>query len=299
MFKSIASIVVVPLLLVMVGSAAYWAISNNLNLDFATAFSLILIISYLHIFEKIIPLKERWRGQRNEVRPDIYHFISLSLFSIAGNFASISLSLHLHTLLELETNLWSSLGFFPTFVAANILGEFFPYWYHRISHDYFQHTTAGRFLWKIHAIHHIPSGLNWRKTNWMHPINTFLNTVTKFFPLLLLGFSKEIVFAVGVTTITFSYLSHANVQARTGFLDYIFVTPHLHHFHHSVIREEAKNFGNVLPFWDCIFGTYFNRKDEVGEVGIDESTEQGYPNTNDFAHQLRFPFVQSSKPLDL
>ena len=56
----------------------------------------------------------------------------------------------------------------------------------------------------MHSIHHLPRNMNWRKTNWMHPINTFMNTFTKMFPLLFIGFSKDIVFAVGMTNLVVS-----------------------------------------------------------------------------------------------
>lgn len=53
-----------------------------------------------------------------------------------------------------------------------------------------------------------------------------------------------------------------------SFMDYIIITPRIHHFHHSTKLEEAKNYGTIIPFWDLLLGTYYNRKGEVEDVGI-------------------------------
>ena len=52
-------------------------------------------------------------------------------------------------------------------------------------------------------------------------------------------------------------MSHANVDARTGWLDYLIATPHVHHFHHSLRPEEARNYGTNVMIWDLLFGTYY------------------------------------------
>src|SRR5690606_28609207 len=138
-------------------------------------------------------------------------------------------------------------------------------------------------------IHHLPESLNWFKTNWIHPINIFLNTILKITPLLLLGFNDQIIFSVVCIHIVIAYLSHANINTKTGFLDYIIVTPKIHHFHHSSKLNEAKNFGNIIPFWDIIFGTYYNRKGQVDNVGVIKE-HISYPSSKSYLLQLSFPF---------
>jgi sterol desaturase/sphingolipid hydroxylase (fatty acid hydroxylase superfamily) len=110
-------------------------------------------------------------------------------------------------------------------------------------------------------------------------------------PILLLGFSKEIIFLVGVTHIVIAYISHANIQTKKSFWDYLIVTPQVHHFHHSTDMNEAKNFSNIFPFWDLVFGTYYNRKGAVKEVGVIENEFTDYPADKEYAKQLLFPIT--------
>lgn len=288
--RTIASIVVVPLLLGITAVAVYLSIHNSWNLDIVIVCTLVFVLLYLHLFEKLTPLKLQWMGNREEAKPDTFHFLLLTLVSILGDFAALSLTLHLHSLLEIEWEFWNNLSFVPAYIVANLLGEFIPYWYHRISHIGNEESWLSYFLWRIHSVHHIPTKMNWRKTAWMHPLNSFVNAFTKIFPLLFIGFSYDILFAVGMTSIVVSYLSHANIYARTWLLDYIIITPRVHHFHHSTKQEEAKNYANVIPFWDLLLGTYFNNGQEVDQVGVIEGNKDAYPSTRDFGEQMRFPF---------
>ena len=186
---------------------------------------------------------------------------------------------------------WEVLPFGLTYVIANIIGEFFPYVYHKIIHVGKHNSYLSQFLWKIHAIHHLPKSMNWFKTNWVHPINMFFNTFLKMTPILFLGFSKEIIFLVGVTHVVIAYISHANIKTHKSFLDYIIVTPRIHHFHHSVKIEEAKNFGNIVPFWDIVFGTFYNRKGTVENVGVFENENTNYSKIKSYFIQLFFPLT--------
>ncbi len=288
--QNIVRFTAIPVLLLLAGSITYLAIRNTWNFDLVIVFILVLVLVYLNALERIIPLKQHWKGRREELAPDISHFISASICSALGKFAALSLVLRLHDRLSTNVTFSAEMSFIPAFIVANLIGEFIPYWYHRFSHLADERIPFSVFLWRIHAIHHIPPKLNWLKTNWMHPVNLFLNTFTKLLPLQFLGFSIEIVFAVGITNIGVAYISHANVSTRTGFLDYIIATPRVHHFHHSMRMEEAKNYANILPFWDLVFGTYFNNGQAVDEVGVAASGEVEYPELDRFWRQMQFPF---------
>lgn len=67
------------------------------------------------------------------------------------------------------------------------------------------------------------------------------------------------------------------------------VTPQIHHFHHNEKMEEAKNFSNIFPFWDLIFGTYYNREGTVDKVGVIENYKTNYPKDIEYFKQLLFP----------
>jgi sterol desaturase/sphingolipid hydroxylase (fatty acid hydroxylase superfamily) len=299
--KRIISVIAVPVLLIAAGIIIYQTISKKWNLDYAIAGTMVFTLAYLFLLEIVIPLKVNWVGTRSEIRSDATYFGLAIVLSALGQLAALSLMLHLHDWFEMETGFWDDLPFFAVFVLANLIGEFIPYWYHRVSHIANQRSWFSMFLWRLHAIHHIPPKMNQLKTNWMHPANMFLNVFTKIFPLQFLGFDKEVIFAVGVTNLVVAYLSHANIQARTGILDYLLATPRVHHFHHSAKLEEAKNYANILPFWDLLFGTYFNNGKAVTKVGVSEEDTAQYPALNRIWKHMQFPFsnkVESEIPAE-
>lgn len=284
-------IAIIPFLFIIVFIFGYFTIIENWNYEISTYATFVFTTTYILVFEQLSPLKSNWKTKKDDLWVDIKHFLfSITLFDAIGKTASLSFFLYLEPFFFKPFEIWNKIPFVFTFIIANIIGEFLPYIYHRLSHVGKKSSRISLFLWKIHSTHHLPTSLNWFKTNWIHPINMFLNTLLKMIPLLLLGFDQEIIYLVGITHIVIAYISHANIKTNTYLLDYIIVTPHIHHFHHSKLINEAKNFGNIIPFWDLLFGTYYNRKGEVKNVGVVES-DFSYPQKKRYIKQLIFPFI--------
>lgn len=284
------SYTVVPLLLIITGTAIYLAIKEAWNKELMIYGIFLFTFLYIQLFERIIPLKKNWAYNTSGLLTDLKHLIfSAAIFDALAKAAAIAFILFVHQFLSIEIVFWDNFHFIVSFIVANIIGELLPYLYHRVSHKGNVNSALSMFLWKTHAIHHLPTTMNWFKTNWIHPFNIFLNTFLKVSPLLLLGFSQDIIFAVAVTHVIIAYLSHANIKAKTGVLDYLIVTPQVHHFHHSKKFDEAKNYGSIIPFWDLIFGTFYNRKGEVEEIGVIENADISYPANESYLTQLTFP----------
>ncbi len=287
----ILPILVVPALLLIVSFIVYWVISSHFSYELGTYFIFLLTTIYILLFERIIPFNSEWKVKKESTKIEIKHFLfSTAIVDALTNTLSLSLVLYLKTRVFDTMIDWEILPFWMSLVLAAVIGEFFPYIYHRYSHIGNITSKSSIFFWKIHSIHHIPTSINWFKTNWIHPLNTFFNVVFKMLPLLILGFNEEVLFIIGIINIVVGYLSHANIEAKTGILDYIIITPKLHHFHHSIKMEEAKNYGNTLPFWDLVFNTYYNRKGSVDNVGVSKSEYLQYPDINNYVKQLLFPF---------
>lgn len=290
------SFVVVPILLIITGSISSLTLKNQWNFEIASYSIFLFTLVYILVFERIIPLKQEWKPQKNVLWIDIKHlFFSVAIFDALGKTVAIALLVYFQKYVFETSSLWNTFPFILNYIIANLVGELLPYWYHRISHIGKHNSYISLLLWKIHAIHHLPTTLNWFKTNWMHPINMFLNTLLKMGPILLLGFNEEIIFLVGITHVVIAYISHANIETEVSFLDYIVVTPQIHHFHHSKKMEEAKNFGNIIPFWDLVFGTYYNRKGKVYKVGVIKDTKINYPKPTEYFRQLLFPLFVFKK----
>lgn len=291
MKREVFARLIVPALLALVGSIAYFAVLLSWNFELSSLLIFIITLLYIKFFEWRLPLKDNWKAERKELFTDLKHlFISSFMFDAIGKSLSLALVLYIQEIFFTSWGIWDALPFLLSFLLANLIGELLPYVYHRISHKGDPNSYFSLFLWRIHSIHHLPVSLNWFKTNWAHPINIFLNSLLKFLPLLLLGFSKEMIFLVGVTHVVIAYLSHANIYTQTGWLDYVIVTPKLHQFHHSTRLEEAQNYGNILPFWDLLFGTYFRQKNTVEEVGVSTTDPSVYPDKAKFWEQIIFPF---------
>lgn len=293
--KTIPSIVV-PSLLIFTGTISYFAIRNQWNFKIVSYTIFLFTLVYIFIFERIIPLKKKWNSKKSTLCIDMKHLIfSTAIFDALGKMIALSLVLYIQEYFFKLTDFWNILPFFATYIIANLIGEFLPYLYHRISHKGNPNSYISLLLWNIHSIHHLPTHLNWFKTNWMHPINMFLNTLLKMLPILILGFSEDIIFMVGITHVVIAYASHANIKTYKSFLDYIVVTPQIHHFHHSKKMVEAKNFGNIFPFWDLVFGTYYNRQGPVDNVGVVKDSETDYPKGNAYINQITYPLTTFNK----
>jgi sterol desaturase/sphingolipid hydroxylase (fatty acid hydroxylase superfamily) len=132
-----------------------------------------------------------------------------------------------------------------------VLADFLAYWQHRAFHHF------GR-LWRIHAIHHSSTELDWLSSVRVHPLNDAIASSVVATPLLLLGFSPTTLAAYMPLLTLYAIFIHANVSWSLGPLRYIVTTPALHRWHHSAEREALnKNFAGLLPAWDMVFGTFY------------------------------------------
>jgi sterol desaturase/sphingolipid hydroxylase (fatty acid hydroxylase superfamily) len=142
-----------------------------------------------------------------------------------------------------------------------MLVSLFRYWMHRL-----QHTVP--FLWKLHSYHHQVTDLQATNTLVSHPIDYALRNVVIFLVLGVIGFNPfALLIAVPATNISGTF-SHCGGDVKGGLLNYLFVTPEVHRWHHSAQVPEGYgyscNYGVEFSFWDIIFGTfYLPQKDGV------------------------------------
>jgi len=67
----------------------------------------------------------------------------------------------------------------------------------------------------------------------------------------------------------------------------------MHRVHHHYIRPETdRNFGNIFPFWDRLFGTYSKTPVENIHYGLDVLEGR---NDEDVKDLLKIPFENSFK----
>jgi sterol desaturase/sphingolipid hydroxylase (fatty acid hydroxylase superfamily) len=139
-------------------------------------------------------------------------------------------------------------------LAIMLLVSFFRYWMHRAQHKY-------EFLWELHSYHHRVSDLQALNTFVSHPIDFALRNILIFLILGVIGFSQvAILIAVPASQVS-GLFSHCGADLKMGFLNYFFVTPEVHRWHHTAEVPQGHrysvNYGVEFSFWDVLFGTYY------------------------------------------
>lgn len=96
---------------------------------------------------------------------------------------------------------------------------------------------------------------------WSDDRNHLLDDVISFFWFFAIGL------LIGIPPLQFPLLlmamkfieslSHANIRASFGPLEWVFVSPRFHRFHHGLraAGRHSCNYASVFPVWDIIFRT--------------------------------------------
>lgn len=172
-------------------------------------------------------------------------------------------------------------------VAGFLLLDFLSYLFHRVSHSFLP-------LWKIHQVHHSDPDFDLSNGFRNHPLETLITQAAYSGAIALLAPPPAAVLAAQLAAMLAAFFTHANASLP-GWIDrplrMIFVTPGMHRVHHSEeVPEQKANFGEILPWWDRLFGTY----QEAPAAGNDE-VRMGLrgvegPATGSFFFMLLQPF---------
>lgn len=212
------------------------------------------VLVCLFVFERIRPVESRQPISGIAVNL----FIALLLITATQFFmrgfapfiASFIPPVSFHPLLTISppTNWYERIG---CELLVLFLYDFFTYWLHRIEHYV-------PFLWQFHKLHHDDMHLNASTTNRHHPVEALLRVPLVLLPLVVLFDLPFAALSNGVSLgILLPAISHMNLRLELGRLTPLVVGPQLHRLHHSRIAEHHnKNFANIFPFWDLVFGTY-------------------------------------------
>lgn len=146
-------------------------------------------------------------------------------------------------------------------------------------------------LWRFHRVHHSDEVLDVTTTLRQHPFEGFVRYVALAAVALPLGATPIAFGAYRTISVLAGLLSHANVRVPLGFartLSWIVPWPHVHKVHHS--REPHftnTNYGNVVTWWDRMFGTFTPSDHGVTvRFGLDDFEES---TTRSAAALLRSP----------
>jgi sterol desaturase/sphingolipid hydroxylase (fatty acid hydroxylase superfamily) len=165
------------------------------------------------------------------------------------------------------------------------------YWAHYLLHKV-------RWMWRLHVVHHSDTKVDATTGARLHPGDYAVREVFALGALIVTGAPLAFYVVYRVTTIFFTFLTHANVSPPRWLdasLSWVFVTPNMHKFHHHFERPWTDiNFGGILSVWDRAFGTFVYGEPREVRYGVDVADPE---RAEDLGHQFALPF-QRSRRLD-
>ncbi|CAG1013187.1 hypothetical protein BURC_00364 [Burkholderiaceae bacterium] len=233
--------------------------------------------------EKLFALRRDQPVFRPEWQTDFHHFI---VNHMVVGFVLLATNLLVHKLFGWAARDgvqgWVQGLPFPVALFLIVLvADLVQYWTHRAYHEV-------PLLWRLHAVHHSVKSMDWLAGSRQHIVELLITRTLVLAPIVVLGFSKEVIDAYIVIVGFQAVFNHANVSVRLGPLRYVIVTPNFHHWHHSQDDEAIdKNYAAHFAFLDHLFGTAVQSDREWPErYGV-----VGDYVPNGFIRQFKFPFV--------
>src|SRR5690554_3608119 len=145
-------------------------------------------------------------------------------------------------------------------VLLLLTADFVWYWYHRLGHEI-------NIFWAAHIVHHQSEEFNFSAAARITTIQAVIRTIF-WCALPLLGFQPLMVMGILVIHGMYSFFTHTQAIKAPKWLEYVFITPSLHGFHHASDEKYLdKNYGDVFVFWDKMFGT-FQQEEEKPKYGL-------------------------------
>ena len=201
-------------------------------------FTAVIAILYLAL-ERLFPYQQRWSMTWASFKADV-KFIAVNgafMGSVSAGLAYATISLSHNRIGPLHgLPLWLQL------VLCLLIFEALNYGLHRAMHELPGKT--GRFLWLVHAAHHLPERVYLVMHAVFHPLNAFLvQTCIIVLPIWLAGYDQRVVTLFLMINGLHGLISHFNVDVRMGWANYLFVGAELHRYHYSADVSEGKNKG--------------------------------------------------------
>jgi sterol desaturase/sphingolipid hydroxylase (fatty acid hydroxylase superfamily) len=158
--------------------------------------------------------------------------------------------------------------------------DFYIYCFHRL-----QHRVP--VLWRLHEAHHSVENVDWLSGSRSHALEIVINQTIEFAPIILLGAPPEMVQIKGTIDAVWGMYIHANIDVRSGWLQYVINGPEAHRWHHSVeYTGYGFNYATKLAIWDWLFGTMHLPDAKPPAYGIaDVAFPEALPRGDEFVDQ--------------
>ncbi len=135
-----------------------------------------------------------------------------------------------------------------------ITHDLYIYWFHRWQHN-------SKILWRTHEAHHSVKDVDWLAGSRSHVLEIIINQTIEFAPIIFLLDVETAAVVVPIKALLdamWGMWIHANIDAKTGKLQYFINGPEMHQWHHANHQEVFyANYATKFAFFDWIFGTGF------------------------------------------
>ncbi len=269
-------------------TVAFAWLNFSAHKELQTAFAVFTALRFLVfiIAELVWPCREEWQMTGASVWRDLKYMLAGGVLMQSAKFATAWLAI------GAAKQQLSGLATWPLglqVLVALLVYELLQYGLHRYSHE--GRGTVAQFLWRVHAVHHLPRRIYFLMHPVMHPLNVLMVMAIGLVPSFLLGISQEAVFLFNLILGIQGLFSHFNVDIRVGPLNYLLIGTELHRRHHSATLSEAGNYGAVTPIWDLVFGSFSYAPGQLPRrLGI--AGDEPYPSSNSYLACLALPFFK-------
>jgi sterol desaturase/sphingolipid hydroxylase (fatty acid hydroxylase superfamily) len=114
--------------------------------------------------------------------------------------------------------------------------------------------------WRFHRVHHSDAHVDVTTAFRQHPLEATWRYAFQLAGVLILGASSTSVAIYLALSALNAQLEHADLSLpwrADRWLRAVFVTPAMHHVHHSRFQAETDtNYSNIFSIWDRLLGTY-------------------------------------------
>lgn len=254
-----------PALMIMCVTINAYGYAAGMPILFFNLAYLFLIVA-LFVLENKMPFEKEWQKPDGQNIASILHTLSSKgtvqlLLMFAGVIGLVELIKPLAEPLDYgiwprEWPVWAQV------ILGLYVAEFMLYWAHRAGHEV-------PFVWRFHAVHHSVTKLWLLNTGRFHFVDSLISILMGMGLLLALGAPLEVIQWLAAMTAFIGMLTHCNVDMKFGALSWVFNTPELHRWHHSMdLREGNRNYCENVMIWDHVFRTFVNPKDRRPPANI-------------------------------
>jgi sterol desaturase/sphingolipid hydroxylase (fatty acid hydroxylase superfamily) len=195
-----------------------------------------------------------------------------------------------------STDAWAFLPWWAMFAILLVADDMTQYWWHRLSHE-------NAWLYPLHQPHHSAEYMSVRIV-YRNNLFYYLFMPGLWFSAILVHLGFYPVYAVYlVIKLTVIYAAHSSwrwdealykIPALSGLMwivERVISTPATHSAHHGMHAEDGVtnykgNYGNLLFFWDVLYGTALITRRYPDKIGIENMTRAST------GRQLLWPIVR-------